>query len=231
MVDPATGRLKAVKVSNAAASTRSKAFDHGWLSGRPCPQRIGCNGGGECKNVFKEMANDCGLAKAQTAAHKPQSNETVERAHLVLADVLKMHELEEQELDPQETFDKMLASAAFAMRSTHHTAPEAAPANLVFGRDMLPPIEMEANWEAMRQRCQEVTASTGARANSSRILRICKAGGKVACNKHGTLCKLSAPRTGPRKARQVCNGGALRTQGRAVSEQIDIRRSTPCVED
>lgn len=220
--DPATGWFEVAKVRDAAASTVSEAFDHEWLSRCPRPQCIGFDGGGEHNNAFKEVAGDCGLAKAQTTTHNPQSNDTAERVHLVPVNALKTHKLKERELGPQATFEEMLTSAAFATRSAHHATSEATLAQLVFGRDMLLPITMEANWANICQWRQEVTACNNAKENNSCIPHKHKARGKVLCNKHGTLCKLSAPRTGPCEARQVHSNSALHIQRGAVSKRINV---------
>jgi hypothetical protein len=42
--------------------------------------------------------------------------------------------------------DHFLSSAAYAIRSTFHTTLKATPGQLVFGRDMVLPINFIADW-------------------------------------------------------------------------------------
>lgn len=231
MVDPATGWFEIAEVPDATAATVAETFDHEWLSRHPRPHCIGFDGGGECKNAFKEMIRNHGITPAPTTTHNPQANGIVERVHSALADVLKTFELEEQELKQERTFKEMPMSAAFATRSACHATLKATPVQLVFGRDVIPPIEMEANWERIRQRRQEAMAADDARENNSCVPHVCKAGDKVACNKHGILRKLTVPRTGPHEAHRVHGNGALRINRGAVSEQANIHHLTPCAED
>ena len=85
----------------------------------------------------------------RSTSHNPQSNGIIERVHQVLGNMLRTMELEEEELDKQRPFEPFLAAAAYAIRSTFHTTLEATPAELVFGRNMLLPMQFKADWEAI----------------------------------------------------------------------------------
>jgi hypothetical protein len=90
--------------------------------------------------------------RALTTAYNPQANGIIERVHLVLGDALRTFELQERESDAMDPWSSFLASAAFAIRSTHHTTLGASPGQLVFGRDMLLPIKFKANWAEIKAR-------------------------------------------------------------------------------
>ena len=79
-------------------------------------------------------------------AHNPQSNAIVERVHQVLGDMLRTFELEEQQLDEDNPFGRFLSACAYSVRSTYHTTLQATPAQLVFGRDMILPVNFRADW-------------------------------------------------------------------------------------
>ena len=51
----------------------------------------------------------------------------------------------------------ILAAAAFAVHSMYHRTKGKIPDQLVFGRDMIPPIDHIADWSYIRQRKQAQT--------------------------------------------------------------------------
>jgi hypothetical protein len=81
-------------------------------------------------------------------------NGVVERVHQVLNNCLWTYEMEEHELDERDPWGPFLAAAAFAVRSTFHTIMQATPAKLVFRRDMLLPMQFQADWALIRERKQ-----------------------------------------------------------------------------
>ena len=94
------------------------------------------------------------MTKKKSNEYNPQSNGIIERAKQVLGDILRTFELEERELNEDDPWTEFLLSAGYAIRNTYHTSLEATPAQLVFGRDMLLPIKINANWCRIRQRRQ-----------------------------------------------------------------------------
>ena len=92
------------------------------------------------------MRLNYGMKPCQLTPYNPQANGTIERVHQVLNNCLRTFELEEQELNERDPWGPFLAAAAFAIRSTLHTTLKASPAQLVFQRDMLLPIQFTANW-------------------------------------------------------------------------------------
>jgi len=146
MIDPATGWFEVKDVVSPSAKDAMEAFDDTWLSRYPRPEFLGFDGGSEYKNVFKEMRLNYGMKPCQSTPYNPQANGTIERVHQVLNNCLRTFELEEQELNERDPWGPFLAAAAFAIRSTLHTTLKASPAQLVFQRDMLLPIQFTANW-------------------------------------------------------------------------------------
>jgi hypothetical protein len=155
MIDPATGWFEVKDVADYTANSTQAAFDEVWLSQYPRPEIIGFDGGSEFKQVFDEMHKNSGMKKRVMTTYNPQANGIIEHVHLVLGDALRTFELQERELDATDPWSSFLASAAFAIRSTHHTTLGASPGQLVFGRDMLLPIKFKANWAEIKARCQD----------------------------------------------------------------------------
>ena len=151
----------------------------------------------------------------------------MERVHAVLNDMLRTFELEERELDENEPWAEFLSLVAFAIRATYYTTLQATPAQLVFGRDMILPIVVQANWHRIKQKRQEEIDRNNIRENRDRIPHDYKIGEKVLLRKEGILRKLSAPREGPYKVTNVYNNGTVSLQKGAVTTRVNIRRITP----
>lgn len=141
MIDPATGYLEMVDLPEIDSKSCVDAFDDVWLSRCPRPQHLGCNNGKKFKKTFEDMRTTHEMDPHRTATENPQANGITERVHGVLNDCLRTFELDERELDSHQPWREFLSATAFAIRSTHHTALEATPAQLVFNGDMFLPIK------------------------------------------------------------------------------------------
>ena len=182
------------------------------------------DGGSENKKEFREMIINCGLGPGMkpSTSHDPQANAIVERIHQVLNDMIRTHELEETELDDSNPFDEMLTSIAHAIRCTYHTVLQATPAQLVFGRDMILPIAMRADWQAIQTRRQAMIEHNNAVENSGRIEHTYEVGDKVTHAKHGKQRKAVTPRGGPFEVTHVCTNDSVCIQRERTNEQVNI---------
>jgi hypothetical protein len=230
MIDPATGWFEVKDVPDYTANSAQAAFDEVWLSRYPRPEVIGFDGGSEFKQVFDEMRKNYGMKKRVTTAYNPQANGIIERVHLVLGDALRTFELQERELDATDPWSPFLASAAFAIRSTHHTTLGASPGQLVFGRDMLLPIKFKANWAEIKARRQDEIRRNNERENKSRKEHNYEVGDKILLTDARKRSKLSPPREGPYLVECVYTNGTILIRRGAVSERVNIRRVTPYFE-
>ena len=77
----------------------------------------------------------------------------------------------------------ILAAAALAVRSTYHHTKEKIPGQLVFGRDMILPINQIADWRYICQRKQTQINKYTACENTTRIDHDYRVGNKVTTNK------------------------------------------------
>ena len=141
--------------------------------------------------------------------------------------MLRAFELEKQELDDNDPWSSFLSATAFAIRSTYHTVLDATPGQLVFGRDMVLPIQFKADWAEIIQRKRKQIETDNARENSKRIGHTYKTGDKVLLSKPGIIPKLSTPREGPYKIIRVYTNGTVRIQRGPVASRVNIRRLTP----
>ena len=147
--------------------------------------------------------------------------------HQVLGNALRTFELEKRELDTNDPWGPFLSAAAWALRSTVHTTLDATPGQLVFGRDMLLPIQLKTDWARIRQRKQDIINVNNRKENSKRIEHEYRVGDKVLLEKPGLISKLSAPRTGPYRITYTYTNGTVRIQRGIVNERVNIRRLTP----
>ena len=147
-----------------------------------------------------------------------------------MGNMLRTFELEEQELDARDPFSSILSATAYAIRSTYHTTLEATPAELVFGRNMLLPIQFKADWEAIRTRRQALMEYNNHRENRNRLPHTYKVGDKVSRRRPGILPKMSRRHDGPYTVTKVYDNGTVAIQRGAVTERINIRRIQPYID-
>jgi len=230
IIDPATGWFEVKAIDAPTAANTAAAIDDVWFCRYPRPQYIGYDGGGEFKNVFAETIKNYGLEGIQTTPYNPQSNGIVERVHQVLADMLRTFKLEEQELDENDPWSPFLAAASFAIRSTYHTTLGATPAQLIFGRDMLLPIQFKADWALIHERRQQEALRNNRRENDKRIQHEYRVGDQVCKIRPGILPKLASKRDGPYTVHAVYNNGTISIRKGAVRETINIRQVHPYYE-
>ena len=227
MIDPTTGWFEVREVDEPTADCCQQVFDDTWLSRYPRPQYIGFDNGSEFKSVFSELVQNMGMKKKKSLAYNPQSNGIVERVHQVLGNMLRTMELEEEELDKKRPFEPFLAAAAYSIRSTYHTTLEATPAELVFGRNMLLPIQFKADWESIRARRQTFINKNNERENKNRLDHQYKVGDLVSKFRPGKLRKLRRRKDGPFRVESVPDNGTIRIRKGAVLETVNVRRVEP----
>ena len=96
--------------------------------------------------AHQSIVHNFGIKHPTTGAWNPQANAILECIHQVLGNCLQPFDLDEAELDAENPWDEYLAATAFAIRSTVHTTLGASPTQLVYGRDMILPVQYNADW-------------------------------------------------------------------------------------
>jgi hypothetical protein len=109
----------------------------------------------------------------------PQYNGIIERVHLGLNDSLRTSEVDGREMDEKDPWGPFLSFAAYAIRSTFHTTIKATPEQLVFGRYIVLPIKLTADWGAIEQQRQKEMCRNNRRENASIIGHDYKVGEKL----------------------------------------------------
>ena len=67
----------------------------------------------------------------------------------------------------------------YVVPSIVHTTLDATPGQLVFGRDMLLPIQIKSDWAGIRQRKQDIINANNRKENAKRIEHKYRVGEKV----------------------------------------------------
>ena len=85
----------------------------------------------------------------------------------------------EKELDTNDPWGHFLSAAAWAIRNTVHTMLDATPGQLIFGRDMLLPIQIKTDRARIRQCKQDIINVNNRKENEKRIEHKYHVGEKV----------------------------------------------------
>jgi transposase InsO family protein len=137
MIDPAAGWFEIVQDNSKTATSIQDLFHNTWLARYPRPQFIVFDNGGEFKREFKQMCENYGIKAKPTTSHNPPANAIIEQVHKVVNNMLRLLDLEKENLEEDNPFECFLQSTAWAIRSAYHTTLQATPYQLVFGRDMI----------------------------------------------------------------------------------------------
>ena len=107
----------------------------------PRPRKIIKGKQGGIQKRFCTIFTDYGDKLTKTTVKYPQANGVLERVHLTICNMLRAKNLAKLEMPEDDPWTAILTSVMYAVRSTYHTTLQATPAQLVFGRDMIYPIE------------------------------------------------------------------------------------------
>ena len=135
--------------------------------------------------------------------------------------------LSQQIFDYIDPFGEVLASIAWAIRSSYNTTTNATPAQLVFGRDMIFNLKSLINWKALSLRRQKLIDKANIRENRQRIDYDYAVDQMVYVKNDGIQQKLSSPKNGPYRITDIYTNGTVRIQRGHVNERINIRRLEP----
>jgi len=152
MVNPFTRSFECCQLYEShTAYPCQQNLDTVWLARYPRPKEIGSDNGSEFKGVFKELCANMGLKPVVGNSWNPQSNSVLERIHQVLGDGLRVFDLENKQIDPNEDdpFQEYLSAVSYAIRSGYHQMHGYFPTQMVYGRDMFIDATAEVDWEAI----------------------------------------------------------------------------------
>ena len=125
----------------------------------------------------------------------------------------------------------VLVEATCAIHTMYHTVLTSTPGAAVFCRVVLSDIPFVADWNKIGQCRQEQVEYTNNHRNDCRLPHGYIIGHKILIRNDGILRKAEIRYEGPYMITQVYCNGTVRIKRGSISEQINIRRLTPCIEE
>ena len=183
--------------------------------------------GTEFKKDFYTEFNKYGIKPKITTVKNPQSNGVLERIHQTLGNMLRTKQFDMLPKTETGQWDSILASIAWAVRSTVHTVLGATPGQLIYGRDMIYPIEYVAEWDTLQQRRAKAIETANKKENKSRVEYDYSIGDKILLDDREIQRKLNCHTRGPFKVEAVHANGNLTISHGVYTERVSIRRCTP----
>ena len=97
-----------------------------------------------------------------------QANTTIEIIYQLLGNFIRTYNLHDKYVDDADPCVVIVAAAALAVRYMYHQTLKKSPSQLVFGRDMILPINNLANWRFIHQHKQAQIEEDLIQKNSTR---------------------------------------------------------------
>ena len=181
MICPASGWFEIHQYDNKKSITVANIAEQEWFAYYPCPMQVTFDRENEfIGQDFKHMlVLDYGIKRKPITVRNPQANAIVERIHQVITNMVRMFELEINNLDVDNPWKGILSATAFAIQSTYHTMLKKTPGQLVFGRDMIFKISHVANWELIHHNKQKQIVRNNKAKNAKQVEHIYKKGNLV----------------------------------------------------
>ena len=115
------------------------------------------------------IEQEYGIYTNPASSINPQANAIVEIIHQVLSNLTRSFNLHDTYVYDSEPWMEILLAAAFAVRATYNRTKQKIPGQLVFGREMILPINHLANWRSICQRKQAQMDKDVIRENSTKV--------------------------------------------------------------
>ena len=141
--------------------------------------------------------------------------------------MIRTFELPDHDFDLEDPWSEIIASCAWALRSTVHTVLEATPGQIVFGRDMIFDTKFKEKWSTLREKKRAAITQNNERENSKRVRHTYKVNDMVLVSNDEIQRKLMPFRQGPYKVVRVYSNGTLKLQKGIYTQRVSIRRCTP----
>ena len=192
------------------------------------------NGGEFDGQEFQELLQSYGIRSKPTTVKNPQGNGMHERAHLLIAEMLRTQTIEvESTTNMQNEIRRTLQSVAFAIRTATSSVTNFAPSHCIFGRDMIMHEKELVKWHELWERRKAQSIKENLRENKGRSNHEYKSGDKVLIitrsnERGGKLHKFM--HTGPYEIVTVYGNGTIKIKRNNFKEIVHIRRVKPYFE-
>ena len=148
MIDSVTGWFEVTQYNNKKAMTITNLVKTMLMVQYPCPLEITYDQGGELfGHEFKNslIEQEYGIKTNPVSSGNPQTNAVIEKIHQVLGNLIHSFNLSSTNVDDTNPWIGILMAAAFAVGYTYYRTTQTIPGKLVFGRDMILPINRLEN--------------------------------------------------------------------------------------
>lgn len=134
--------LELYALPNQEAETVASTIVDNWIARYGCPLEIHSDRGTNYQSAtFEHMCQLLGINKTSTCAFRPMSDGQTERANAVIQDILYG-----LSLDVHWEWDRLLPMAQMCYNSSEHTSTGFTPFCMLYGREMIMPMEIETGW-------------------------------------------------------------------------------------
>ena len=181
MIDEGSGWPEIAPIQNKYAEEIAKLVDDHWFNRYPIPlYYLHDNGGEFIGEGFEDIFQSYGFQSQPTTVTNPQSNGAHERMNLVFCEMLRSRKLfVPKHSTAMREINRMLQSAAWAIRTSAHMITKYYPGQLVFQKDMIIHKKVIADWDLVHARRRDQKIKDNDRENKSRTDYIFKAGDRV----------------------------------------------------
>ena len=207
-----------------------------WLVWYPWPVEITYDQGGEFLGQnFKNslIENEYCIKTKPAPPGNPQENKITERINQGLGNIVRIYNLQETYVDDADPWMGILAAASFAVRSTYHRKKGKIPVQLVFGRDIILPINHVTDRRYIRYHKQAKIYKDVIREKTNRIDQNYRVGDKFT-TKNKSAYKYKTPFKGLYENFHTWKNGTVTLQTGVVTMIINIQNikpyNTPIVE-
>jgi hypothetical protein len=227
-IDPAMGWFEIKQCKTKKADEIANLVEQTWFSRYPWPEYITYDGGPEFKAEFGDLLRTeyPNIQTKPSSKRNPQANAILERVHGTVGNMIRTFDLEGIDLEEGDPFGGLVSAVGFASRSTYHTTLCATPGQLVFGRDMIFPIEHVADWQYIKNKKQNKINKNNAEENAKHIDYDYKVGEQVLIFTPDPS-KMEQPREGPYPITQVHANGTVTLQKGPVTQRYNVRQIVP----
>ena len=125
MIDPTTGWIEIRTVPSAQANLVSNQIEVAWLTRYQLPSKVIVDRGNEFEATIIQ-ANYRIEVKSITSRN-PQVNSILDRVHQTIGNIIHIFKVQDMVLDDKKTWDRILASTMFTLRTTVCTTTQHTP--------------------------------------------------------------------------------------------------------
>ena len=203
-----------------------------WFSWYPHCQQIIYYNWNKFKLHFESLCDAYGIKPKSPSVKNPTANAILVHAHQVIMPILCTYELDMANTVVHSDLETFLTDVTWAFCSTYHRVLQASPGAAIFSQDMLFDIPYLADWKKIGdyRQCQIDLNTLREKPLTSR-LGLQSWWSSTATERSILLQIESRYEHDPLTITSVHTNGTIRVQCRTKSEQLNIRRVTPFIDN